>query len=157
MAKKQTDDDDIRAYALKALTKLGYRPIGAADGNEALRIIDAGATISMLFTDMMLPGGLEGPDLAERVRERLPDLPVLFTSGNAERFANAQLSHPLLKKPYDLAQLSLRLHAGLRGDNDGDVTTVTDSTGEPTNISLNGRANEQAAAAGSTARPEETP
>ncbi len=151
------DDDDIRAYALKALTKLGYRPIGAADGNEALRIIDAGATISMLFTDMMLPGGLEGPDLAERVRERLPDLPVLFTSGNAERFANAQLSHPLLKKPYDLAQLSLRLHAGLRGDNDGDVTTVTDSTGEPTNISLNGRANEQAAAAGSTARPEETP
>ena len=111
------DDDMVRTHARALLEGLGYQVIVAADARAALAAIDDGAEIDLLFTDVLMPGGINGRELAEQVNQRLPDLPVLFTSGYAE---NA-LVHDgrldggvhLLTKPYRLPDLAAQLRLAL--------------------------------------------
>ena len=113
------DDDMVRTHARALLEGLGYQVIVAADARAALAAIDDGAEIDLLFTDVLMPGGINGRELAEQVNQRLPDLPVLFTSGYAE---NA-LVHDgrldggvrLLTKPYRLPDLAAQLRLALEG------------------------------------------
>jgi PAS domain S-box-containing protein len=105
------DNPDIRATVVRQLRDLGYRVHEADSAESALQILDSGAPIDLLFTDMIMPGGRNGKELATKARAKRADLRVLFTSG----FPGTAASHGpqlepgdvLLSKPYhkhDLAK-----------------------------------------------------
>ena len=106
------DDPLVRAYVNTQLQSLGYKTLSAANGVEALAIVDSGAAFDLLFTDVIMPGRLNGRQLAAEMEQRHASLKVLFTSGYTE---NAIIHHGrldsgvlLLAKPYrklDLARL----------------------------------------------------
>ena len=75
------DDMDVRNYVVNALRKLGYQVLEAADGPDALALLDGDRQIDLLFTDMVLPGGLNGSAVAEEAVKRRPGIKVVFTSG----------------------------------------------------------------------------
>ena len=106
------DDEDVRAFGVSALEGLGYRVLQAADGASALRLLEQvpGPRIDLLFTDVVLPGGMSGRALAEAVRARLPAHPVLFTSGYTPSGMRQEgafdVERYLLPKPYTIEQLA---------------------------------------------------
>ncbi len=77
------DDDDVRAFAADLLRDLGYRVLAAATGPEGLRLLDQHPEVRLLFTDVALPGGMTGRQLAEEAERRHPGLKVLYTTGYA--------------------------------------------------------------------------
>ena len=78
------DDEDVAREAVaERLRELGYRVSEAVDGPSALHLLDKGARVDMLVTDVGLPNGMNGRQVAEAVRERRPGLPVLFITGYA--------------------------------------------------------------------------
>jgi CheY-like chemotaxis protein len=109
------DDEDVRAHAVAMLKELGYAVLEAADGTEALGVLDAHPDVRLLFTDVGLPGGLNGRQLADEARRRRPELDVLFTTGYAR---NAIVHHgrldpgvELITKPFTFAALANKVHA----------------------------------------------
>ncbi|MCW5772792.1 MAG: PAS domain S-box protein [Rhodospirillaceae bacterium] len=112
------DNPEVRGVAVALLAELGYRVIEAADAAEALAILERGAAIDLLFTDIVMPGGMSGLELAEAARRLRPGLAVLFTSGYAEGALQpgaGALPRNLLRKPYRREELAARLGAALRG------------------------------------------
>jgi PAS domain S-box-containing protein len=107
------DDDDVRAYSTDTLRDLGYRVLEAPNGAAALLILERHPEIAVLFTDVGLPGGINGRQLAEEARRRRPDLKVLFTTG----YARNAIVHDgrldpgveLLTKPFTQTALSEKL------------------------------------------------
>ncbi|TAJ84933.1 PAS domain-containing protein [Reyranella sp.] len=105
------DNDEVRFHVSAMLASLGYEVTSAASGREALELLDRVGEVDLLFTDVVMPGGMNGREVAEEVRRARPGLRVLFTSGYAEgalqndgRLESGVL---LLPKPYrkrDLAQ-----------------------------------------------------
>ncbi len=111
------DDDGVRASVVSQLAELGYRVLAVANGEEALAVLERGEKIDLLFTDVVMPGALNGRALADRARELVPGLAVVFTSGYTQ---NAIVHHgrlddgvSLLSKPYRLAQLSAAIREEL--------------------------------------------
>jgi signal transduction histidine kinase/DNA-binding NarL/FixJ family response regulator/HAMP domain-containing protein len=111
------DDAMVRRFVVAQLTALGYRALTANSGAAALAIVDAGTDFDLLFTDVIMPGGINGRQLADAVRERRPGLKVLFTSGYSE---NAIIHHGrldsgvlLLQKPYRKSELARMVRAAL--------------------------------------------
>jgi PAS domain S-box-containing protein len=107
------DDADVRSFTAEMLRELGYVAIDAANGAEGLRLLDMHPDIELLFTDMGLPGSMNGRQLADEAMRRRPGLKVLFTSGYAR---NAVVHHgrldpgvELLPKPYSFAALGTRV------------------------------------------------
>lgn len=105
------DDEDVRATGVAILEELGYRVLEAASGPEALELVRTQRDIDLLFVDIVMPGGMKGPEVAAKIRESLPGIRVLFTSGYAEdaAVANEGLDDRAawIGKPYrdtDLAQ-----------------------------------------------------
>lgn len=78
------DDEAVRETVIALLGELGYRVLKAPDAQSALAVIESGAAIDLLFTDVVMPGPLKSPELAHKAKERLPQLSVLFTSGYTE-------------------------------------------------------------------------
>jgi PAS domain S-box-containing protein len=107
------DDPFVRSYAIMSLESLGFRVTAAVDGNEALQKLGTDTHIDILFTDVVMPGGVNGWELADRARKARPNLRVLLTSGYAlETLAvHTQLRDGLviLTKPYRKAELARRL------------------------------------------------
>jgi signal transduction histidine kinase/ActR/RegA family two-component response regulator len=108
------DDEDVRAHAVTMLKELGYAVLEAADADSALRLLDGHPDVRLLFTDVGLPGGRNGRELADEVRRRRPELPVLFTTGYAR---NAIVHHgrldpgvDLITKPFTFAALANKVH-----------------------------------------------
>ncbi|MBV9964378.1 MAG: response regulator, partial [Alphaproteobacteria bacterium] len=107
------DEPDVRRYASEALRELGYRVVEAPDGEAALRLIDGQPDISLLFTDVGLPGGINGRQLSEAALRRRPDLKVLYTTG----YARNAIVHQgrldpgveLIVKPFTYAELAARI------------------------------------------------
>jgi CheY-like chemotaxis protein len=105
------DDALVRGYVIAQLGGLGYRTLVASDGMSALALVDQGLAFDLLFTDMIMPGGMNGRELADAVRKRRPGVKVLYTSGYTDD-AIVHEGHldpgvSLLSKPYrksDLAQ-----------------------------------------------------
>ena len=113
------DDPQVRAYAAQVLRSLGYRTVEAGTAREALDRLDTEPELSLLFTDLVLPGGESGLDLARQVARRRPGLPVLYASGYSEDLIDEAMDLEILKKPYRRQQLAqsvaTALHAaGLR-------------------------------------------
>jgi signal transduction histidine kinase/CheY-like chemotaxis protein len=107
------DDDDVRANSVESLRELGYRVVEAADGAAALRLLEEHGSVRLLFTDVGLPGGMNGRQLADEARRRRPELAVLFTTGYAR---NAIVHHgrldpgvELIVKPYTYAGLARKI------------------------------------------------
>lgn len=75
------DHDDLRSYSVGVLTELGYQVLEACDGPAALKLLESDAPIDLLFTDVVLPNGVDGRRLAAAARRLRPDLKVLFTTG----------------------------------------------------------------------------
>ena len=106
------DDALVREYVVTQISRFGYHSLAAGNAAEALAVIDRGERIDLLFTDVILPGGMNGRQLATEALKRRPGLKVLYTSGYTE---NALVHHGrldadvlLLAKPYlssDLARL----------------------------------------------------
>ena len=113
------DDDAVRDTVVALLGELGYRVLKAKDAQGALTIIESGIGIDLLFTDVVMPGDLKSPELASRLRQRLPDLAILFTSGYAENSIvhGGRLDEgvELLSKPYTHETLARRLRQMLDG------------------------------------------
>ncbi|WP_105416803.1 MULTISPECIES: hybrid sensor histidine kinase/response regulator [Neorhizobium] len=106
------DDPRVRRIAVSRLTQLGYGVIEASNGREALDQLGQHDGIHLLFTDIVMPGGMTGDELAAEVRARRPGMKVLFTSGYAEpAIAGRELaqSGSWLKKPYTARELAVRL------------------------------------------------
>ena len=98
---------------------LGYKTIAASTAAEALTMIDADAAFDLLFTDIIMPGGINGQELAEEVRHRRPGAKVLYTSGYTD---NALIEHGrlnqdalLLTKPYRKSELAQMVRLALGG------------------------------------------
>jgi CheY-like chemotaxis protein len=108
------DDDGVRAFTSEVLRELGYRVLEAADGPAALRELKAGdGAIDLLFTDVVLPGGMNGDELAQRARTLRPDLKVLFTTGYARdgvvHEGRLDAGVALITKPFAYAELAARV------------------------------------------------
>jgi len=111
------DDPFVRSYAVMSLQTLGYHVIPAVDGREAMQKLQTGTHIDLLFTDIVMPGGVNGWELAGLARKTRPDLRVLLTSGYALETlaANGHLhdGSMILSKPYRKAELARRLREAL--------------------------------------------
>lgn len=117
------DEDDVRAATVETVRELGYDVIEAPDGQVALRRLEQVPGIRVLFTDVGLPGGMNGVQLAEAARQRRPDLAVLFTTGYArDAFAaNARrtVGIEVLDKPFTDLDLGRKLREILDGPGAG--------------------------------------
>jgi CheY-like chemotaxis protein len=112
------DEALVRTHVTSQLQSLGYRTISAANATEALAIVDSGGTFDLLFTDVIMPGPMNGSQLAEPLAKRGATPKVLFTSGYQE---NAIVHHGrldpgvlLLIKPYRRAALASDAPRGAR-------------------------------------------
>ena len=111
------DDEDVRANAVSLLRELGYSVIEAADAAGALAIVKSGQAISLFFTDVGLPGGTNGRQLADQVLHLRPGMRVVFTTGYAR---NAIVHHgrldpgtDLLAKPFTFPALATKIRQAL--------------------------------------------
>ena len=111
------DNDNMRATAARNLAALGYRVRLASDGPAALAILHADERFDLLFTDLVMPNGLSGYQLAEAARALQPGLPVLFTTGFAPNDAGdaSVVDTRALRKPYRRRDLAERVRAMLDG------------------------------------------
>jgi len=114
------DDALVRSFVITQLQSLGYRTFAAADGPTALRFVDKGERFDLLFTDVIMPGGINGRQLADEVGKRRPGTKVLYTSGYTE---NAIVHHGrldpdvlLLTKPYRKSQLAKMIREALQAN-----------------------------------------
>jgi PAS domain S-box-containing protein len=113
------DDNLVRTFVTAQLQSLGYKTVAAADGKAALQLIDTGQAFDLLFTDVVIPGGMSGRELADEVAKRRPGVRVLYTSGYTD---NAIVHHGklddgvlLLTKPYRRNQLADMIRKALNG------------------------------------------
>ncbi len=113
------DDEDVRSYSADILRALGYGVIEAPAGPDALLLLDSRPGIRLLFTDVGLPGGLNGRQLADEAMRRCPGLKVLFTTG----YARNAIIHQgrldpgveLIVKPFTAASLAAKVRQVLEG------------------------------------------
>jgi signal transduction histidine kinase len=109
------DEARVRAMSVEALRELGYSVLAAESGEEALALLERHDAISLVFTDMVMPG-MNGRQLADIIRRRWPELPILFTTGFArEAAAQSGEAIAVLHKPFTTAQLARRIRAALDG------------------------------------------
>jgi len=111
------DDDEVAALTADMLVQLGYRVTSADSAAEALEVLAHGKDIDAVLSDIMMPGGMSGVQLAHAVKERRPGLPVILTTGypgaDARRAEDAGI--PLMPKPYRLDDLAAMLRRLLTG------------------------------------------
>ncbi|MBR0757633.1 CHASE3 domain-containing protein [Bradyrhizobium jicamae] len=112
------DDALVRNYVIAQLASLGYKTVAAPDARNALVLVDKGEPFELLFTDVIMPGGMNGRQLADEVKKRRAGVKVLYTSGYTE---NAIVHHGrldegvlLLTKPYRKAQLAKMVEQALK-------------------------------------------
>jgi PAS domain S-box-containing protein len=109
------DDDDVRAATVESLRELGYRVIEAPDGPKALQALESEPRVKLLFTDVVLPGGMTGAQVAAEARGMRPRLKVLFTTG----YARNAIVHQgrldpgvtLISKPFSFDELAAKIGA----------------------------------------------
>jgi CheY-like chemotaxis protein len=102
------DDPDVRMLLDDSLRALGYRVLTADDGVSALAMIKAGEPVDLLFTDIAMPNGLRGDELARQAVGFRPEIKVLLTSGYAAALADRQTAEefPVLPKPHRREELA---------------------------------------------------
>jgi PAS domain S-box-containing protein len=112
------DDPDVREMIVGILSDLGYRTLVAANGPEALAILDRDHSVDLLFTDIVMPAGMSGTELARQASRLRPDLKVLLSSGytrEANRWRSGRAEFPFIAKPYRPTTLGEKLEEVLAG------------------------------------------
>lgn len=107
------DEPAVLEISTARIESLGYRTLTATDGPDALRLIERQGPPDILFTDMVMPGGMSGTELARRVLAKHPSVRVVFTTGNNEEFDSDEPGVSLLLKPYLKAELAQVLRESL--------------------------------------------
>lgn len=111
------DQDEVREVAVGMLEELGYRVLTAKDGEQGLNLLRKVATVDLVFTDIVMPGGMDGPEFAGKARKMRPDLPVLFTTGYTEATvlhrSAIHSGRNLVTKPYRMADLAMKVRTTL--------------------------------------------
>ena len=112
------DDPDVRDLTVTQLSLLGYRVLEAGDGKEALQLFADTPNIDMVITDLALPGGMNGHDIALAIRDKNPSMPMLIVSGYTEGALSRQDRLPedlrILHKPFTKAQLADAVSSALK-------------------------------------------
>ena len=109
------DDDLVAEFAAGMLDELGFETTITHSAKEALDRLASDARPKLVFTDVVMPGGISGIELAERVRRRFPELPILLTTGYSEEVGGTH-GFPVLQKPYELESLASALQKLLKQD-----------------------------------------
>jgi hypothetical protein len=108
------DDAAIRRLVVKNLGSLGYRTIEAKSDRCALALLKESPEVDLLFSDMVLPGGMTGLVIAEQARHVRPDIKILFMSGHTESGAElANVDVELIEKPFKRAVVAEKVRATL--------------------------------------------
>ncbi len=106
------DEDAVRMFSTRALTNKGYEVLGAEHGEAALALLEKEdiASLDLLITDVMMPG-IDGPALAKNLREKQPDLKIVFISGYTEDKLKDEMGEGIyfLPKPFTLKQLAAKI------------------------------------------------
>ncbi len=109
------DHDDLRAYCVGVIQELGYRVLEASNGRRALEILQTDTDVALLFTDVVLPDGLDGRELAREAQRRRPGLRVLFTTGYTRNAVihNGRLEPgvQMIGKPFTFVELAARIRS----------------------------------------------
>ncbi len=127
------DEEGLRTMARDMLDLLGYRVVLASSGEQALEVLASDASINLLFSDVVMPGGMDGFELVERTRRLYPGLKALLSSGYSEK-ALEQRSRPtgvpvaVLPKPYRHQELAQAVERVLRGNSDQPSSPAFDFT-----------------------------
>ena len=112
------DDNDLRELATHLVVGLGYGACSASAGAEAIAKLETEPDIGLVFTDILMPGGMNGFELAAEIRRRRPEIPILMTSGFPGHFLpGASESFPIIRKPFtqtELASAFLQVRAPLQ-------------------------------------------
>jgi signal transduction histidine kinase len=106
------DNATVRKSVVRQLQKLGYRTLEAEDGQQALAILERDPRIDLLFSDVVMPGGMSGRQLAAATRRKRPDIKILLTSGFPDKAGDARArerKEQVLGKPYRQRDLALKL------------------------------------------------
>jgi two-component system NtrC family sensor kinase len=111
------DEEEVRRFAVQVLNEAGYRVHAASNAADALEILRNDSSIALLFTDVVLPGGMNGRQLADRALQERPDLKVIYATGYTR---NAIIHHgrldadvELLTKPFTADTLARKVRAAL--------------------------------------------
>ena len=108
------DSHDVAEVTSALLEQLGYRVVRAESGAEALRHLQQGIAVDLLFSDIVMPGGIDGLSLAQICRERFPEIMVLLTSGFSDAAQAADGRFDILRKPFELGALEAALKIALQ-------------------------------------------
>ncbi len=104
------DDANVLNLVVEMLTGLGYQVTSAPNAPAALGVLDTGERFDLLFTDVVMPGGMSGLELARETQKRTPSMAVLLASGFVANEASlVQREYPLIEKPYERAALAAKL------------------------------------------------
>lgn len=109
------DNPKVRRLSVQRIRDLGYQTLEASTGDSAFDMLQGGAQVDALFSDLVMPGALNGYDLAAKVKELFPSIKILLTSGYASDVVTGRLGgsgdYDVLHKPYRQAELAQRLQA----------------------------------------------
>jgi len=106
------DNEDVRSVAVSLLEQLGYRTIAVDEAEAAIDTLAAGHQINLVFSDVILPGRIDGVALARELTERYPQIPIVLTTGYSKIF-DSEPEFPVLRKPYQLSALGRIIHEAL--------------------------------------------
>ncbi|MGH7094394.1 MAG: response regulator [Stellaceae bacterium] len=102
------DEVLVRSSVAEYLRATGHRVIEAANAAEALTVLGAGLEVDLVFSDIVMPGDIDGIGLARLMRRRFPDIPVVLTSGDQSRATEANIADGFIRKPYRASALARR-------------------------------------------------
>ena len=111
------DEAAIRGFLYDYLLECGFNPLTVESGDDAVRLLEADSAIELVFSDVRMPGSMDGFDLARWIFAHRPGLPVLLTSGDLSKInATRELvATEIVPKPYDFDVVVRKMHAALNG------------------------------------------
>jgi PAS domain S-box-containing protein len=107
------DNEQVQSITMTMLDQLGYRVMTAASAAEALKVLEADNHVALVLSDIVMPGALDGLALARRIKERLPTIPVLLTTGYAKAATDLFTEFPVLRKPYQISALAVAVRKAI--------------------------------------------
>jgi len=108
------DEPAIRGFLYDYLSQCGFNPLTAASGDEAVELLEKDVSIDLVFSDVRMPGSLDGFGLARWVMDHRPGLPVILASGDLGKInATRELVAEIVPKPYDFDVVVRKMHAAL--------------------------------------------
>jgi CheY-like chemotaxis protein len=103
------DNPDVATASTGLLEQLGYKVRWASDASAALAALEKDNGIDIVFSDVVMPGKMDGIGLAKAIREKNPEIPILLVTGYSASIKDIGSQFPILRKPYQLHELSREL------------------------------------------------